>query len=180
MTELEHLMTLLPIVFMLHEYEEVIMFKQWLLRNKKELNERFPKFGRLLTRRHVFEYSTATFAVGTVHEFILVAVISYCAVWQHAYQWWFAVLVGHTLHLLIHLAQWMIYRKYVPVLVTSLLTLPYCIYTFLKFTETTSLSLLQMLLWALIGVFLTGVSLLSAHCLMSGFHRWQVGQKLLS
>lgn len=80
MTKLELTMAFLPIVFMIHEYEEIIMFKHWLNRNRDELKRRFPKFDQFLARRGSFDYSTATFAIGTAHEFILISLISFCAV----------------------------------------------------------------------------------------------------
>ena len=110
--KLELIMLLLPVVFMLHEYEEIIMFRHWLDRNRDELKRRFPKFERFLARRRHFDYSTATFAIGTAHEFILISLISFCAVWLGAYQWWFAAFAGYSFHLIVHLAQWTIYRKY--------------------------------------------------------------------
>lgn len=174
MTDLEKLMLLLPIMFMLHEYEEVVMFKQWIFQNRENLKRHFPKVEAFITERGLFDYSTSTFAVGTAHEFILLSVVSFFAVWQGTYQWWFAVLMGHSIHLFIHLAQWIIYRKYIPVIVTTLLTLPYCIYAFVKFTDTTSLSPLQMVLWTVIGITLAALSLLSAFFLMSKFYRWEV------
>lgn len=73
-------MMLLPIVFMVHEYEEIIMFRCWIDRNKEELRKRFPKIELFFTRRGVFNYSTFTFAVGTAHEFILISVVSFCSV----------------------------------------------------------------------------------------------------
>ena len=94
MMKLELIMLLLPVVFMLHEYEEIIMFRHWLDRNRDELKRRFPKFERFLARRRHFDYSTATFAIGTAHEFILISLISFCAVWLGAYQWWFAAFAG--------------------------------------------------------------------------------------
>lgn len=48
MTKLELIMILLPIVFMIHEYEEIIMFKYWLGNNRNELKRRFPKFEQFL------------------------------------------------------------------------------------------------------------------------------------
>ena len=71
MTKLETIVLLLPIVFMIHEYEEIIMFQNWLGNNRNELKRRFPKFEQFLAHRGHFDYSTATFAVGTAHEFIL-------------------------------------------------------------------------------------------------------------
>lgn len=113
MTKLETIVLLLPIVFMIHEYEEIIMFQNWLGNNRNELKRRFPKFEQFLAHRGHFDYSTATFAVGTAHEFILISAISFCSIWLDAYQWWFAAFAGYSVHLIVHLAQWAIYRKYI-------------------------------------------------------------------
>ena len=164
---------LFPVVFMIHEYEEIIMFRRWIDRNREELRKRFPKIESFFTRQGPFDYSTSTFAVGTAHEFILVSVVSFCSVWTGEYQWWFAAFAGYSVHLVVHLAQWAIYRKYVPVIITTILTLPYCIYTFAEFAKASVLSPLQMFLWAVVGIILTMLSLLSAFFLMSKFQQWQ-------
>ena len=114
MTKLETIVLLLPIVFMIHEYEEIIIFQNWLGNNRNELKRRFPKFEQFLAHRGHFDYSTATFAVGTAHEFILISAISFFSIWLDAYQWWFAAFAGYSVHLIVHLAQWAIYRKYIP------------------------------------------------------------------
>ena len=151
MTKLETIVLLLPIVFMIHEYEEIIMFQNWLGNNRNELKRRFPKFEQFLAHRGHFDYSTATFAVGTAHEFILISAISFCSIWLDAYQWWFAAF-----------AQWAIYRKYIPVIITTILTLPYCVYAFVEFAKGSILSPSQMFLWSVVGIILTMLSLLSA------------------
>ena len=74
-------MMLLPVVFMVHEYEEIMMFRRWIDRNREELRKRFPKIELFFTRQGVSDYSTSTFAVGTAHEFILISVVSFCSVW---------------------------------------------------------------------------------------------------
>jgi len=43
MTKINLIMLLLPFVFMIHEYEEIIMFRHWIDRNREELRKRFPK-----------------------------------------------------------------------------------------------------------------------------------------
>ena len=172
MTKLETIVLLLPIVFMIHEYEEIIMFQNWLGNNRNELKRRFPKFEQFLAHRGHFDYSTATFAVGTAHEFILISAISFCSIWLDAYQWRFAAFAGYSVHLIVHLAQWAIYRKYIPVIITTILTLPYCVYAFVEFAKASILSPLQMLLWAVIGFILTVLSLFSAFLLMNRFQKW--------
>lgn len=58
MTKLELTMALLPVVFMVHEYEEIIMFKHWLKHHQPELRTRFPKFEQMLARSGHFNYAT--------------------------------------------------------------------------------------------------------------------------
>ena len=89
MAKISLIMMLLPIVFVVHEYEEIIMFRRWIDRNREELRKRFPKIESFFTRRGHLDYSTATFAVGTAHEFILISIVSCYSVWTGAYQWWF-------------------------------------------------------------------------------------------
>ena len=152
MTKLETIVLLLPIVFMIHEYEEIIMFQNWLGNNRNELKRRFPKFEQFLAHRGHFDYSTAT----------LISAISFCSIWLDAYQWWFAAFAGYSVHLIVHLAQWAIYRKYIPVIITTILTLPYCVYAFVEFAKGSILSPSQMFLWSVVGIILTMLSLLSA------------------
>ena len=177
MARINLIMMLLPFVFMVHEYEEIIMFRRWIDRNREELRKRFPKIESFFTRRGVCDYSTSTFAVGTAHEFILISVVSFCSVWTGEYQWWFAALTGYSVHLLMHIVQWIVYRKYLPVIITSLLTLPYCIYSFAEFSKVTVLSFSQMVLWAAIGIVLTILSLFSAFFFMDRFQRWEKDNK---
>ena len=173
MTKLELTMALLPVVFMIHEYEEIIMFKHWLKHHQPELRTRFPKFEQMLARSGHFNYATSTYAVGTAHEFLLISLITFSAMSVGAYSWWFAAFAGHSIHLLIHLVQWMIYRKYIPVIVTTILSLPYCVYALALFAKASLLTPLQMLLWAVTGIALTALSLCSAFLLMNRFQRWK-------
>ena len=124
------------------------MFKCQLGNNRNELKRRFPKFEQFLTHRGYFDYSTTVFGVGTAHEFLLIAAISFCFIWLGAYQWWFAAFSGYSIHLIVHLAQWAIYRKYIPVIIITFLTLPYCVYAFVEFVKVSILSPSQMFLWA--------------------------------
>ena len=94
---------------------KLLCFRRWIDRNRGELRKRFPKIESFFTRHGAFDYSTSTFAVGTAHEFILVSVVSFCSVWTGQYQLWFAALTGYSVHLLMHIVQWIVYRKYVPV-----------------------------------------------------------------
>ncbi|PIE87452.1 MAG: HXXEE domain-containing protein [Bacteroidetes bacterium] len=173
MERIHLLIALLPVVFMIHDFEEIIMFKPWLKRNRAELKRRFPKFEDFLTKRNYFNLSTSAFAVAVLHEFILITLVTVLSLWYNAYYWWFGAFAVYTLHLFVHIAQWLIYRKYVPVIITSFLTLPYCIYTFTVFIEVIPMTPVQMLLWTLIGVVITALSFPSAFYWAFKFERWK-------
>ena len=77
MSHLKFLIAMLPVVFMLHDFEEIIMFKPWLVKNREELKSRFPKFENSLTKRSYFEYSTSAFAVAVMNEFALISLVTF-------------------------------------------------------------------------------------------------------
>ncbi len=167
------LMAALPLVFMIHDFEEIIMFRLWLDKNHAELKQRFPKFERFLSQRQVFDLSTSAFAVAVFHEFILIATITVISLINNFYHLWFGAFAVYTLHLFVHIVQWLIYRKYVPVIITSLLTLPYCVYAFFVFVGTINTTPLTMLLWMIIGIIATIISFPSAFYLADKFEKWK-------
>ncbi len=169
------LIALFPAVFMIHEFEEIIMFKPWLRKNKDELKIRFPKFERFLSKRKYFDISTSAFAVAVFHEFILVFLVTVFSLWYGFYGLWFAVFLGFSIHLFVHISQWIIYKKYVPVIITSFLTLPYCMYTFYVFIDSIKMSQNQILFCAVIGIVLTILSFPSAFYFAFKFEKWKKG-----
>lgn len=132
--ELTLLVLAFPLVFMFHDFEEIIFFKTWLAINKCELAHKFPNISKKFIP-HLESISTSSFALAVAEEFILISILSLWAVCNERYELWFGVFVGFSIHILIHIIQWLIYRKYIPCIVTSFLVLPYCIYTFTKIIE---------------------------------------------
>ncbi|PID57953.1 MAG: HXXEE domain-containing protein [Ignavibacteriae bacterium] len=173
MEKLKILIALLPIIFMIHDFEEIIMFKPWLDKNRSELKRRFPKFEDFLTKGNYFTLSTSAFAIAVLHEFILISLVTILSLWYNSYNWWFAAFSVYTIHLFVHIVQWIIYRKYVPVIITSILTLPYCIYTFIVFISTVEISQTQILFWTLVGIIVTILSFPSAFYFAFKFDNWK-------
>lgn len=114
---------LLPIIFMLHEFEEIICFKPWIEKNQSWLITKYPLFSKLVA--HLNEMSVPTFAMLVLEEFILVSIVTITALTLHWYNIWVAIFTAFAFHILIHIIQWIIIRKYIPVIITSLLALPY-------------------------------------------------------
>ena len=125
------LITLLPLIFMFHDFEEIIFIKSWILKNDKYLQQRFPKLSKqILKMKNV---STSTFALGVAEEFILFVAITYFSLLTDNYGWWLGLLVAFTLHIFLHITQFIVVKRYVPAITTSILVLPYCLFTLVKF-----------------------------------------------
>lgn len=166
------LIALLPAVFILHDFEEIIMFKPWLEKNRAEIKQRFPRIDTIF-KNHVDGLSTSAYAVAVLHEFFILALITYLSLYFNSYHWWYAVFITFSIHLLVHIAQWIIFGKYVPVILTSILALPYCAYVLIEFLKITDMTPGQLLFWAGLGISLTIASLVSAFFLASRFEHWK-------
>src|SRR5512144_2008205 len=113
------LIALLPVVFMLHDFEEIIMFRPWLDKNRALIAQRYPRIDRVLAGHHD-KLTTSAFAVAVLHQFVLLSVITFLSLGVDSYRWWFAAFMAFTLHLLVHIGQWIVFRAYVPFIVTSI------------------------------------------------------------
>lgn len=170
--DIKLLIALLPIVFMFHDFEEIIMFKPWLVKNRAEIKRRFPRLDQTLIKNHD-RLSTSAFAVAVLNEFGILTFITCASLYFDSYQWWFGALMAFSIHLVVHILQWLIYGKYVPVIITSILALPYCIYTCLEFVKFTDMTTGQLFFWTGIGIILTLASFIPAFFFAARFEEWK-------
>ncbi|NMB87960.1 MAG: HXXEE domain-containing protein [Chloroflexi bacterium] len=120
-------MWLLPVVFMIHDFEEILMIKVWVGKNRENLNRRFPGLARRLLP-NFDRLSTAGLAVIAGEEFVLLAVLTGWCVERQGYALWAGLTLGFLLHLGMHIVQWLVYGGYVPVILTSLPAAVYCLW----------------------------------------------------
>lgn len=172
-TDIAYWVVLFPVIFIIHDLEELIMLQSRLSKNRKELKERFPKIERFFESRKVFEISTSSFAIAMLYEFLLLSVITFLSLYFENYKWWFSLLIGYSLHLVLHLIQWILFKKYIPMLITSVLTMPYCICAICVFLNAIKLSLQELVVWIVVGIFLTIITVLSAFFLALKFEKWK-------
>lgn len=128
------LIWLFPIVFMLHDFEEVILFEPWLKHNGKALQTRFSsKLPAFLQGRmgRILNQSTAEFSVSVGLIFLLAVLCTLLAVLRGQYVPFYLAASLFFLHGFMHVGQALLLRKYVPALITSLLiVLPYGVLLF--------------------------------------------------
>ena len=169
---------LLPIVFMVHDFEEILFFKPWINKNRDYLAKRFPAIAKRFLPR--FEnVSTAAFALAVCEEFVLLSLITFGSVLFDNYLLWLAAFMGFFIHLLVHLVQWVVLKRYIPAICTTFIALIYCGYTFYEIIIKSNLfPISEVVLWTAIGLALTGANLIFAHTLAERFGKKQevVGQ----
>lgn len=161
---------LLPIVFMIHDFEEIIAFKPWITRNSPYLKRRFPFLNGILPRME--KMSVQAFALAVFEEFILLVVITFAAVYFDCYYLWMTVFMAFFVHLFVHVVQWIAVRRYIPAIVTTFLVLPYSIYGCVMILESNLFTVQEIITGALAGVVLMVVNLIAAHSLARRFDKW--------
>jgi hypothetical protein len=169
--KIDTLMWLLPIVFMFHDFEEIIMFKPWISTNRAALERRFPKWaGRALAVHD--KISTSAFALAVAEEFIVLSALTLLAVERGWYSFWTGMMLGFFIHLLIHAGQFIIYRKYVPVILTTLPAGVYCLIALHDLNLHHPLDWRLVALWTVFSLIIIGANLALAFKLAIKFEDW--------
>lgn len=158
---------LLPIVFMLHEFEEIIFLRPWLKRNKAWIIEKYPRLSKPLVG--ISDLSSAAFTLIVAEEFILVSLATIAALTFDAYYPWLAILLTFSLHAAVHLAQGLALRRHVPVIATSILALAYSSWGIVISSELFSTG--EMLLCLLLGTIFMAANLWAMHRIAAVFDR---------
>jgi hypothetical protein len=169
--KLDTMMWLLLVIFMFHEFEEIIMMKPWITKNKSHLRQRFPVFTSRLFP-HFERLSASSISLIIAIEFLMVSALIYSAVEFELYPLWTSFLLIFTFHLIFHIISFMLYRKYVPVIVTSIITIPYCLYTLYSLKNNHIEFVASLFRWlvvvAMVGAIIFACSLWLATC----FEKW--------
>ena len=117
---------LLPVFFAIHELEEIIMMQRWVSKNRSTLYDRYPKIGFII--RLMEKVNTRGITIIAAEEFVIVSACTFATAYTGNIVAWYCCLAAFGIHLVIHLFQFITWRRYIPAIVTSLLCLPYCIY----------------------------------------------------
>lgn len=123
----ETLMWLFPILFILHDFEEIIFMKSWGTRHAAALDAKLPARLRRLTHS-TLDLSTPAFAFAVMLIFVVLSLATLICVGYNLYAFWLGMVIVYFLHAIIHIFQSIYLRMYVPAVVTSILTGVYCVY----------------------------------------------------
>ncbi|MHC1681550.1 MAG: HXXEE domain-containing protein [Clostridiaceae bacterium] len=155
-----------PVIFMLHDFEEIIMAEVWGKRYKKRINSIWTKhqpFGL----NYVKLCQTPTFSIGVEILFFLFSLISLFSVIFQNYFLWYSAFLGVTLHLVfVHVFICIRFKNYVPGIITSIIFLPPSVWLLITAEKILQYNLLTILLAGLLGIILTTALIPVLHKLM--------------
>jgi hypothetical protein len=155
-------------MFMFHDLEEIIMIRPWLSANSASLMRRFPRlFIHLLP--HFQRLSTSSFAAGVAVIFFFLSLLTFLTVENEWYSLWMGVLIGFFAHLIVHFVQYLVYGKYVPVIITSTISSVYCVYALFVVPTRVSIDWMLTGIWSLLAIVMIAVSLPVIHWFVSHF-----------
>lgn len=169
MINMQVIIWLFPIIFIFHDFEEIIFMEAWIKRNKSYLAEKFPKLFPKFSA-HLDKITTSSFALGVAEEFMLINVITITAYFMEWYSLWLGSFIAFILHLLIHCVQTIIVRRYLPLIVTTIISLPVCLYIISQVIVMFDLS--TVVLYSFIGFIIMIVNIIALHKYMDVFTVW--------
>ena len=117
-----------PIAFLIHDTEEILVQRKWMLAHKEGLLRRLPRLRSMIL--HLSSLSTKAFTIAVIEELVLLllATAYYLIGGPYAVEVWVALFVSFSVHFLVHIGQGIIVKGYVPGGITSILLLPYSYY----------------------------------------------------
>lgn len=103
---------LFPALFMLHELEEII----WMPAFVKKLSAQFPN------NRFLSYYTPFTFNAIVLEQFLILLLSLFLSHWFSNFTIYVTIVIAYIYHVFGHLIQTIVLRKYVPGLLTGILT----------------------------------------------------------
>ena len=170
MIDFKTIVWLLPIVFIFHDFEEIIFFRSWITKNKETLSKKYPKLSKRFFAR--FEnLSVQAFSLAVAEEFVLLSAITIWSVVFESYLLWLGIFLGFFVHLFVHLIQWVVFRKYIPAIYTSVISLIYCSFALNFMLKNNLFNSKEIVIWTFIGFGIMVVNLFLAHKLAELFDK---------
>jgi hypothetical protein len=167
--EIYKLIWLFPIVFILHDFEELILFEPWLNKNAGAILDRVRNRVPLVMEQQLKIITTKTttqFALPISLIFILACISALFAAEYGKYPFFLLASSLFFLHGFMHLGQAILLRRYVPAIITSaLVAIPYGTILFWKLLVAGIVDIPRLLIYFLIAIILGIPFILGMHIL---------------
>jgi hypothetical protein len=161
------LLWLLPVGFLLHDLEEILLFRGWLDANAQHLRQRLPTFASRILN-YLDSVSTPMFAIAAGEEFLLLTILTFLSFDRGWYDLWAGIALAFAIHILVHITQAAVLLSFIPGLATGILSGTVCLAAVVELATRGLLSGPAVILWTGIAIPVIAGNLLLAHAL-AGF-----------
>ena len=115
--DLNSFFLLFPSIFMLHEFEEILLFPKFMRRNPK-LQQQFLEGA----------FTPFRFNAIVCQEFILLLVILGLSIYFESFDFYITIIIAYVYHVIGHIFQSIFLRQYIPGVLSGIITAGYCTY----------------------------------------------------
>ena len=169
------LIWLFPIAFILHDFEELILFEPWLKKNAGLIRARLENRVPAALEKQVnliLDKTTPQFALPICLIFILTVIASLLAVLSGQLILFLIASSLFFLHGFMHVGQAIFLRRYIPALITSVfIVIPYGAILFWRLTTAGMLDLPGLGVYFLVGILLAVPFILGMHAVGEYLYR---------
>lgn len=158
MNEMRWIVWVFPLLFIIHDMEEIITAKKWCAKGCA------PRF-KIPIKPFGNTRNTSGFAIGVYEELIIECLAALIGVLGNFYGIWYGLLVCNIVHLvLFHIILLPIcYGRYVPGEITAWITLLPCVYILMVATDIIGYSGVWIAIWGVVGIVVGFVNLKLMH-----------------
>ena len=115
--DLNSFFLLFPSIFILHEFEEILLFPRFMRRNPK-LQQQF-----LAAAFTPFRFNAIV-----CQEFILLLIILGLSIYFESFDFYITIIIAYIYHVIGHVFQSIFLRQYIPGVLSGIITAGYCTY----------------------------------------------------
>ncbi|EEV20558.1 hypothetical protein TREVI0001_1419 [Treponema vincentii ATCC 35580] len=151
---------LFPVIFMLHEMEEIIGFRIWLDKNR-DIVSKYNKLSILYQN-----FSNEGFSIAVLEEYLLCIIITCIRFFSKHTSFGLVLLLLFSLHLLVHILQSIIIKRYIPALASSIILLPISIFLISKAIYTFEYTSFSILISPVVCIMTMLFNLIFVHKIM--------------
>ncbi len=158
---IETLVWMLPLIFIVHDFEEIILIKTWKIKNQDLF--------LAPTGFKPYEHfkSQEKFSVAVLEELILLIGVSFYTVLSQNYLVWIGTFFAITFHYIPHFIFCFRVKRFVPGAFTALLALPFSIWILIDVIEQTHYSMFELVTSCIICLFVFLLNLKIIQTIMS-------------
>ena len=165
---LDFLSFILLSLFMIHEFDEIILVKPWIKQNQDH-----PAYQKEMFIAGKSSYpSTESLSLMIAEEFVLAFLLLLVAIFCHFSELALAVTICHALHLLGHVSQVIQFRSWVPGGLTAVLTFPFLLVVLVVYLSQNSVSWTLLILLSILVMLALLGNLLFLHKQAPTIHAW--------